>query len=212
MASANLALTPLEAAAAIAEEQHYEERTTARTAGLIAMVWAIIIPMTLLVQLSFDLYLFRRAPWVDMFLWLPPAVAGTTISMLLARDRAIRFGLPFRSRDSWLALGTFIVSLFAWVGLVAMIKVVHADAAFTAITFTTVAGAYLATRGFWLLRKPWCRRPWTLLIGLGLLATGIMYGLAGLGMGGAPQWTQLVQAGTIGVAWFAHGLLLYLRG
>jgi len=208
--NATATLSPTQAVQALSEVQHYEESTTARTAGLIAMVWAIVIPLTILMQLQFDLYLFKRLPWLDLFLWLPPAAAATFLSSCLARDRAVRLGASFRSRDFWLGMAVFVGALFAEFGLVSFQKM--AGLPVLDIGFAGFAGLYLMGRGVWLWRASWYRRPWSFAMGALLLSAGILYGILGFNAGDAEQWMTLVVAGTIGIAWFTHGLALYLRG
>ncbi|MHB8634687.1 MAG: hypothetical protein ACYDBQ_12135 [Thermoplasmatota archaeon] len=202
------ALTPHEAAAIVGRVRNYSEALNARTAGLIAMSWAGFGPaMILAVALAGAAGL---PPLVAGFTWLPIAAAGTAVANAMARDRSIRQRVPYRSRWFWLALaaGAALLALLATAfTLVPALKPLGGVA-----MVAWLCGLYLTARGVWLGRQPWCRRPWTILFGLGLTAAGVGMALSPLNSGSNSPAAALAAALAVGAAWFAHGWLLHRQG
>jgi hypothetical protein len=202
-------LAPLEAARLIADVERAGDAATARTAGTIGMLWGLLLPAMVFTVTAFDFFLTDISPLLSGFSWLPFAVGGTVLTVLLARDRAVKLGLPFRSAAFWIALAAAPVLLLATAGLFALLPDLQLG---SYPLMAVVAGCYLAARGAYLLRQPWGRQPWTLVLGLLLVASAVVMESVGLGAGDAGEPAALAAGLAIGIAYFANGVLLYRRG
>ena len=106
---ADPALTPQQAAKALADIAGYEEELTTRVGALTGMVWGIVSAAI------FTTYAMAPAiepRWVIPFLWLPWTAAGVTVTVAAWNLHAVGLRREHDRRRSW-AWGLGFTAIFA---------------------------------------------------------------------------------------------------
>lgn len=96
---AEAALSPQQAAQALADLAAYEDRLTSRVGALTGMVWGIVSAAIFVT--------YGHAPdvspgWVLPFLWLPWTVAGIVVTVSAWKLHAVSLDRPFDRKQSFL--------------------------------------------------------------------------------------------------------------
>lgn len=204
------AMTPRDALAALTDLPHYEERLTARTAGLTSMVWGIGgAAIFLTYATASDLIEARQVYWLYALLWMPWVAAGIATTGALWRSQSLSLRRnPAMAKGFTLSLGyTLLFLVLAGTAFVGLQLVGNAQ--WTTHSVMAVAnGLFGVALGFHQMRTRSCGGRAILVAGVAMLVGGAALGMSGLG----DDASALLGAALIGAAWFTAGLVTYRQG
>lgn len=211
--AADAEMGPEEVADLLGEVDGYERTLTARTAGLTALVWGTAIPGLFVTYNAAGHWVMDHgAPeWVFAVLWLPWIAAASLTSNWLWRLNAVTLERERGGGSGWptslgFTLLFFLVAALVW-GLLALAGVDVGTNGWMVLAtgaFTLVLGGLHGYRG-------WVGARETSLAGLAILAGGLPIALAPASL--APDVAfGFASAGLVGLAYFAAGIALFVRG
>ena len=196
------ALSPQQAAQALADVAGYEEGLSARVGALTGMVWGIV---SAAIFVTYGVAAPLQPMWLMAFLWVPWGVAGIVVTTAAWKLHAITLRGPGARGRSWLwSLG---FTAFFVVALLGMQALRMADGAFPYMVVVNGLAAFACVAAFSRRRGRLTAVPLLVagvLMVAGAFALGAMH-LSDLGM-------AFASAGIVGTCWMGAGLVGFVRG
>lgn len=208
-------MTPHEALHALGDLPRYEERLTAKAAGMTAMVWGLAIAGMFMTYTAIDPWLQSRAadgPLYSLYavLWLPWVAAGITLSGAVWNAHAISVRRAPENRKGLLLSAGLTALFFVLLAAVLVVKEVLLDSHWNwNLTMVLVSGLFAMAYGAWQVRGPACA------VGVGVLAGGlgmVVFAFAVGPLGWRSDASGLLGGLLAGLTWFVPGLVGFLKG
>lgn len=198
------ALSPQQAAQALADLAGFEQSLTARVGALTGMVWGIV---SAAIFVTYGVAQDLHPMWLMGFLWLPWTAAGVAVTVAAWKLHAVSLHRPHDRRRSWLWSVGFGALFLASIALLHLLGLADGQGAFPYMLVVNGLVAFIIASKVWRWHGAMAATP-MLVAGAAIVAGAFVLSAAGLPMLGL----AFGSAGLAGTAFFVGSLVSFLRG